>query len=118
MLALPPEFRTDHLISLDTAPVMLHYSPEQTKAFYRRLVDRVRTMAVVAAVALTESRPMSPSQTVVRGVPEGYHFPKGQEKSLEFGAAVDAAYVSTMNFEITRGRAFPDGDRAGSRRVA
>ena len=42
MLAMPPEFRTDHLISFDTAPAVLHYSPEQTKAFYRRLVDRVR----------------------------------------------------------------------------
>ena len=118
MLALPPEFRTDHLISLDTAPVMLHYSPEQTKAFYRRLVDRVRTMAGVTGVAMTESLPMSPSQTVVSVVPEGYQFPKGQEKTLEFGAAVDAAYFSTMNVEITRGRAFTDDDRAGSRRVA
>ena len=49
ILVKPPEFRTDHLISLDTAPAVLHYSPEQTKAFYRRLVDRVRTMAGVAA---------------------------------------------------------------------
>ena len=41
MLVMPPEFRTDHLISLDTAPAALHYSPEQTRAFYRRLMDRV-----------------------------------------------------------------------------
>jgi hypothetical protein len=36
---MPPEFRTDHLISFDTAPAVLHYSPERTKEFYRRLVD-------------------------------------------------------------------------------
>ena len=118
MLVMPPEFRTDHLISLDTAPAVLHYSPEQTKAFYRRLVDRVRTMAGVAGVAMTESLPLSPSQTVVTVVPEGYQFPKGREKAIEFGAAVDAAYFSTMNVEIKRGRAFTDDDRAGSRRVA
>lgn len=118
MLVMPAEFRTDHLISLDTAPAMLHYSPEHTQAFYRRLVDRVRSMAGVAGVTMTESLPMSPSQTVVTVVPEGYQFPKGREKTVEFGAAVDAAYFRTLNVEIKRGRAFTDDDRAGSHRVA
>jgi hypothetical protein len=118
MLAMPPEFRTDHLISMDTAPAVLHYSPEQTKAFYRRLVDRVRVMPGVAGVAMTEALPLSPSQTMVTVVPEGYQFPKGREKTIEFGAAVDAGYFSTMHVEIKRGRAFTDDDRAGSRRVA
>ena len=118
MLVMPPEFRTDHLISLDTAPAVLHYSPAQTKAFYRQLVDRVRTMAGVAGVAMTEALPLSPSQTVVTVVPEGYQFPKGREKTIEFGAAVDAGYFRIMQVEINRGRAFTYDDRAGSRRVA
>ena len=118
MLAMPPEFRTDHLISLDTAPAMLHYSPEQTKAFYRGLVDRVRAMSGVVGVAMTESLPLSPSQSVITVVPEGYQFPKGQETTIQFGAAVDAGYFSTLNVEIRRGRAFTDDDRAASRRVA
>jgi predicted permease len=118
MLVMAPEFRTDHLIGLDTAPALLHYSPEQMKAFYRRLVDRVRTMAGVSAVAMTESLPLSTSQTVVAVVPEGYQFPKGREKTIEFGAAVDAGYFSTLHVEIKSGRAFTDHDRAGSRRVA
>jgi len=118
LLVMPPEFRTDHLISLDTAPALVHYSPEQTMAFYRRLVDRVRTLAGVAGVAMTESLPLSPSQTAVNVAPEGYQFPKGREKEIEFGAAVDAAYFRTLHVEIKRGRAFTDDDRAGSRRVA
>jgi putative ABC transport system permease protein len=118
MLAMPPEFRTDHLIGMDTAPAVLHYSPEQTKAFYRRLAGRVRTIAGVAGVAMTQSLPLSPSQTTVSVVPEGYQFPKGREKAIVFGASVDAAYFNTMNVEIKHGRAFTDDDRAGSRRVA
>ena len=118
MLVTPPEFRTDHLIGMDTAPAMVHYSPERTKAFYRLLVDRVRTMAGVAAVAMTEALPLSPSQTIVTVAPEGYQFPKGREKTVEFGAVVDAGYFSTMHVEIQRGRAFTGDDRAGSRRVA
>jgi predicted permease len=118
MLIMPPEFRTDHLISLDTAPAALHYSPEQIKDFYRRLVDRVRTMPGVAGVAMTEALPLSPAQTVITVVPEGYQFPKGREKTIEFGSAVDGGYFSTLNVEIVRGRAITDHDLAGSRRVA
>jgi len=117
-MVMPPEFRTDHLISLDTAPAVLHYSPEQIKAFYRGLVDRVRTMAGVAGVAMTQALPLSPSQTVITVVPEGYQFPKGRETTIEFGAAVDASYFSTLNVEIKQGRGFTADDRAASRRVA
>jgi predicted permease len=118
MLAMPPEFRTDHLIGMDTAPAMLNYSPEQTKVFYRRLVDRVRATPGVADVALTEALPLSPAQTIVTVVPEGYQFPKGREKTIEFGAAVDAGFFRIMHVEIKSGRAFTDDDRAGSRPVA
>jgi hypothetical protein len=48
MLAMPPEFRTDHLISLDTAPAVLHYSPEQTQGLLPPAGGSVRTMAGVA----------------------------------------------------------------------
>jgi len=118
MLVVTPDFRTDHLISVDTAPTLLHYSPEQTRAFYRQLVDRARAMAGVEGVAMTESLPLSPSQTTLTVVPEGYQFPKDRESTVEFGAAVDAGYFRIMRVEITRGRAFTDDDRAGSRHVA
>ncbi|HEY3742934.1 MAG TPA: ABC transporter permease [Bryobacteraceae bacterium] len=118
MLTMRPEFRTDHLISFDTAPAVLHYTPEQTQAFYRRLIDRARVMAGVANVALTEALPLSPGQTIVTVVPEGFEFPKGREKAVEFGAAVDAGFFHLLNIEIKSGRAFTDDDRAGSRRVA
>jgi len=116
-LLLTPDFRTDHVLSMDTAPALLHYKPEQTMAFYRQLVDRARTMAGVADVALAEAIPLSPAQTVVTVVPEGYQFPKGREKAIEFGGAVDAAYFQAMRVAIVRGRAFTDDDRADTRRV-
>ncbi|HEV2688241.1 MAG TPA: ABC transporter permease [Bryobacteraceae bacterium] len=118
MLAMPPDFRTDHVIGMDTAPALIHYSPEQTKAFYRQLVDRVRAIAGVERVAMTESIPLSPSQSIVSVVPEGYLLPAGREKVVEFGAAVDAGYFSTMKVDIERGRGFTEDDRAGTRRVA
>lgn len=118
MLVVAPDFRTDHLIGMDTAPSLLHYSPEQTKMFYRQLADRVRAMPGVAAVAMTEAIPLSVSQTTLTVVPEGYQFPKGRETTVQFGAAVDAGYFSTMRVPILSGRAFTLDDRAMTRRVA
>jgi predicted permease len=118
MLVTTPDFRTDHLITTDTGPALLHDSAEQTKAFYKRLVERVRTMPGVVSVAMSEAIPLSTSQVGVTVTPEGYQFPKGTDKATVFGAAVDAGYFRTMNVAITRGRAFTADDRAGSRRVA
>jgi predicted permease len=118
MVVTVPDFRTDHLISMDTAPALVHYSPAHTEAFYRQLVDRVRATPGVTAVAMTESLPLSPSQTTLTVVPEGYRFPKGREKTVVFGSVVDSAYFSVMNVAIERGRAFTEADRAGSRHVA
>ena len=118
MVILPPDFRTDHLISMDTAPAVVHYTPDQTKMFYRQLVERVRTTPGVVTVAMAESLPLSPSQSSVSVTPEGYQFPEGREKAVVFGGAVDAGYFSTTNVVILRGRAFMDADRAETRRVA
>lgn len=118
LLTTAPDFRTDRLISLDTAPAMLHYSPEQATAFYRALMDRLRNLAGVEDVAMAESLPLSPSQTTVDVVPEGYQFPQGREKAVVFGGAVDAGYFRTMAVEIVAGRGFTDDDRTTSRRVA
>ncbi len=98
MLVMTPDFRTDQLISMDTAPALVHYSPEQTKVFYRQLVDRVRTMAGVSAVAMTESLPLSPSQTTVAVVRRrAISFRKAARRRSCSEPRLTPAYFSTMN---------------------
>src|SRR5262249_47181071 len=118
ILIKPPEFRTDHLVTMDTGPAIVHYTPEQTVAFYHRLDERVKNIQGVARVSMIESLPLSPSQTPLSVVPAGYQFAKGREKAVVFGSAAGPGYFSMLNVEITRGRAFTEDDRAGSRRVA
>ena len=118
MLVMTPDFRTDHVISMDTAPEPAALLARTDEGALSPACDRVQTLAGVESVAMTESMPLSPSQTTLNVVPEGYQFPKGREKTIVFGSAVDAHYFSTMNVEIKRGRAFTDDDRAETRRVA
>ncbi len=118
MLTIQPSFRTDHLISMEVNPSVRHYSPEHTYDFYRSLADRTRSLAGVRSVAMAESIPLSPTQTTLAVVPEGYQFPKGQEKVTVFGGVFDDSYFNTMNVEILRGRAFTASDRMGTPLVA
>jgi macrolide transport system ATP-binding/permease protein len=118
MLVMTPDIRTDHTITMDTGPALVHYTAGQTRDFYRTLVERVRAMAGVEAVALAESLPLATSQSVATVVPVGYQFPKGRESTVVFGGAVDPAYFRTLKVTLERGRAFTEADRADSRRVA
>ncbi len=118
MVASVPDFRTDHILTMDTGPALVHYTPDQTAAFYRQLIERARSMAGAEDVALIESLPLSPSQTTITVVPEGYQFPKGRETTVEFGSAVEGDYFHALRVEIERGRAFTDSDRAGTHPVA
>ncbi|HEY7387673.1 MAG TPA: ABC transporter permease [Bryobacteraceae bacterium] len=112
-----PGFRTDrlYLTSLDTGPV--HYSGDQTRRFYRDLLEKTRQASGVRSAALATSVPMlgGLSESVV---PEGYTMPRGEQAFTVFNAYVSDGYFSTMDIPLLRGRDFRDSDRADTPRVA
>jgi predicted permease len=119
-LATDPGFRTDHLITmaLDTS-FANQTTPDQSRNFYRNLVERARALPGVRSVALTDNLPLDRGFGSRRQViPEGYVFPQGQETASLPAAIVDEKYFITMRTEILRGRPFTDMDRAGAALVA
>jgi predicted permease len=118
VLVTDPGFRTDHLLlaGLDTSTVV--YSSARTKAFYRRLEDRVRTLPGVASAALTSAVALDRGGDVSAVIPEGYAPPRGRETVTVYTAVVDEGYFDTMRIGILRGRGFTADDRGGSGRVA
>jgi predicted permease len=118
-LVLDPGFRTDHLIMMSSNTSLARYTPVQTQAFYRDLVDRARALPGVASAALTSSVPFKVGDWATEAViPEGYQFPTGQDHVSSAAAVVDEHYFGTMQISVIRGRAFTAGDRSDSRRVA
>jgi macrolide transport system ATP-binding/permease protein len=118
MLTADPGFRTDHLVSAALDPSVLRYSNDQTRDFYRKLVQQVRSSPDIQSVALMESVPLSLDQSSVTVVPEGVRLRKGQDSITVFGGAVDESYFTTLHIGIVRGRSFNSDDRATSPRVA
>ena len=111
-LLLDPGFRTTHLLRMSTDTSLVGYSPDQTRLFYRRLIERTQTVPDVASATLTSSVPLegwSWSQPVI---PEGYRFAEGERGAQVWLAAVDEHYFSTMKVTLTRGRGFTRGDDA------
>jgi putative ABC transport system permease protein len=118
MLTADPGFQPENLIAMHLDPAVLRYSPDQTRSFYRELLDSVQALPGVRDVTLSQSLQLSPDQSSLSVIPEGYQLPKGVESVNVFGSAVDENYFNTMHIAIINGRAFSAHDAAGSRRVA
>jgi len=112
-----PGFRTDHLwlTSFDTQP--LHYTEEQTRRFYKDLLEKTRLAPGVRSAVLMSGVPML-GGGAVQLVPEGYTLPRGQQALAIPNFYVSDGYFKTLGIPIVRGREFLDSDRADTPRVA
>jgi macrolide transport system ATP-binding/permease protein len=112
-----PGFRIDHLYltSFDTSPV--HYTEEQTRRFYKDLLERTRQAPGVRSAALISGIPLLGGGGV-SVVPEGYILPPKQESISVPNFYVSDGYFKTGGVPILKGREFLDSDRADTPLVA
>jgi predicted permease len=112
-----PGFRTDHLwlTGFDTTPV--HYTEDQTRRFYKDLLDKTRLAPGVRSAALMQNIPLLGGGSI-GVVPEGYNLPRGQESLSIANGYVSSGYFATLGVPILRGRGFLDSDRSDTPLVA
>jgi predicted permease len=118
LLILDPGFRTDHRLMLEMDTALVRYSPEQSRNFYRQLIEQAHTIAGVRSVTLSRSIPYTPNQYMTNVIPEGYQLHQDQVSDSLFANIVDEHYFETMDTSVIRGRAFTADDKDGTRRVA
>jgi len=112
-----PGFRTEglYLTSLDTQPV--HYSDEQSRRFFRDLLNKTRLAPGIRSAALTSNVPLLGGSSV-SVVPEGYPLPPGEQAFTVFNFFVSDGYFATLDTPLLRGRGFLDSDRPDTPLVA
>jgi putative ABC transport system permease protein len=112
-----PGFRIDHLwlTSFDTSP--LHYTEDQTRRFYKDVLNKTRLAPGVRSAALMSSVPLLGGGSI-GVVPEGYTLPHGQESLSIANGYVSDGYFATVGTPILRGRGFLDSDRGDTPLVA
>ena len=113
-----PGFRLDHTLTVGLDPTLVRYNQEQTRLFYRKLVDRVRDLGGVTDVALGRTVPYSTDGDFRRVLVEGYQTRSGENSPTAWMNVVDERYFALMETPIVSGRAFDTRDTAGSPRVA
>ena len=114
-----PGFRTDHLMMMSFNPSLVHYSPEQTRNFFRTLAERARELPGVESAALTQTVPFDGASVATNNIaPEAYQFPKGKESDPVLCNIVDEHYFETIGTPVVRGRAIQATDTDTSAHVA
>ncbi len=104
-----PGFRIDrlYLTSLDTTPE--HYDENQTRRFYRDLLEKARQAPGVRSAALISAIPLLGGGGV-NIVPEGYTLPPKQDSISVPNDYVSDGYFQTAGIAILRGRGFLETD--------
>jgi predicted permease len=125
LLSSPLGFHSNNVLTAGFNPTLARDSAEQTKEFYRQLLDQARTLAGVKSAALSAAIPMIQTAAqsqfqdlgATRVIPEGVQLPSGTEAVSLLSNIVSEGYFRTMEVPIVRGRDFLTSDRADSPRV-
>ena len=119
LLRSPMGFRTDHLLMASFDPILARDTTPQAQDFYRRLLEKARTLPGAKAAALAQSMPIAPSGTGARRVvPEGNVLPPGTEAITVLSNTVSDGYFAAAGVPLIEGREFQITDRSDSPSVA
>ncbi len=118
MLTLDTGFRTERVLMMEFDPGTIGYSDQQSRDFYRQLVDRTRALPAVRGASLSRAVPFRPSFSDAIVAPEGFELQAGQEGVRVSTNTVDEGYFDTMGIAIVSGRAFGREDAADARPTA
>jgi len=118
MEAADPGFAVDHRVMLQLDTSLARYTPQQSREFYRKLIDQARELPGVRSVSLARSIPFSPDQYGTSVVPEGYQLAKDQTSESLVANIVDEHFFDTLDVHVDRGRAFTADDKEGAPLVA
>lgn len=116
-LAQGPGFRTDHLFLTSFDTQLVRYSDDQTRRFFKDLLDRTRSAPGVKSAALTSVIPMIGGD-ITPIVPEGYQLPRGEQAVTVFDSHVSDGFFNTMGIRLLQGRSFLPSDLSNTPRVA
>jgi len=110
-------FRTAGLAVLSTDMKMIGYDDARSRAFYDRVLERLRSLPDVESVALAERLPFSINYNRNNIFLPDRHGPSDKGLVLDV-TRVSPEYFATLGVPVVQGRNFTDADTPKSPRVA
>jgi putative ABC transport system permease protein len=117
VLAVDPGFTTDHLLTLQIALPSRYRTPDQQRALYADLFERLKAIPGVVSSGGTTRLPLGSTNVSTRVDVEGRALPPGEWPEIEFRRAL-GDYFTTMGIPLLRGRLFTVDDGPTAPRVA
>jgi macrolide transport system ATP-binding/permease protein len=108
-------FQPDHVMNFFMDPAQQGYDQARTKAFYRDLVARVRSMPGVESASVAHSVPLGYYNRSTHLEKEGQKLAPTDEGLEADYNLVDADYQRTMGIQVLRGRWFAQADEDDGR---
>jgi predicted permease len=103
---------------MSLSPTLLGYENEQSRQFYRQVVERVSHVPGVDAVSYAQTLPLGDSSNSTGPVlKEGETLAKGSAGRVIMENIISAGYFKTMQIPILEGRDFDDRDQPKTQRV-
>jgi putative ABC transport system permease protein len=111
--------RTDHVLSMRLSlPASAYQKSQQIVSFYDRVLDQIKSLPGVEAVAVTDALPLSGNDNDTMMEIENRPFDeKGLAMSSDF-RVVTPDYFRVIGAQLRRGRIFSEADREGAPLVA
>ncbi|MEO6727256.1 MAG: ABC transporter permease, partial [Blastocatellia bacterium] len=110
-------FDTTHVVTAAVEiPEARYPKPEQAAAFYKSLVEKMKTLPGVESASAIVPLPLSGDSFSISFEVEGRNIPKGEQPSSHF-RAISADYFGTMKIPLLAGRDFTERDDENSQLV-
>jgi predicted permease len=111
VLGVRPGFEPSHVLTGNVNPPSARYkNDDDLRAFWTRLMERVRALPGVEAAGITSTLPLTGDASDSVILAEGYVMAQGESLISPFQAAVSPGYFEAMSIPIVRGRLFTASD--------
>jgi putative ABC transport system permease protein len=117
LMQVDPGFRTEKVITFVLSPRQAGYDLARGTQLYAELLERLRQLPGVTAVAGASPGPMSGSNRGSNLTVQGYTPPANEEAGSGVHS-VTPGWFSTLGIRFLAGRDFTEADRAGGAKVA
>lgn len=116
--AADPGFDPHSVLLASFDPFLSGYDESRGREFYRRLVERARTVPGIESATLARRLPLTDGGIAFANVAiDGYAPAKDEDMRLHY-ETVGPQYFQTMRIPFVRGRDFDDRDQEGAHGVA
>lgn len=119
LVAVDPGFRPDHLLKVSIGLTPTRYQKDKDiRAFWRRVLEGVRTIPGVESAALGTNVPLTNSHSRGDITVEGMALPAPGSFPHPDRHSISPGYLHTLGVRLLRGRDFTDADLDTAPRVA